>query len=165
MTNYRRIYAPGASIFFTVCLQDKGSDLLIREIDTLRQAFRSTMAERPFEIDAIVVLPDHIHTIVTLPHGDSDYANRWAVIKSRFTRAVPKVARKRPSQDRRGDGGIWQRRFWEHHLRDEADYQTHKAYCLSDPVRHGFVNRPHDWLYSSIHRENDLKRRSFRATG
>lgn len=165
MTNYRRIHTPGASIFFTVCLEDRGSDLLIREIDTLRHAFRSTMAERPFVIDAIVVLPDHLHTILTLPRGDSDYATRWAVIKSRFTRSVPKVTHKRPSQERRCDGGIWQRRFWEHHLRNEADYQAHKDYCLTDPVRHGLTRRPEDWLYSSIHREMDDKRPTIRAIG
>ncbi len=165
MTNYRRIHVPGASIFFTVCLEEKGSDLLIREIGALRHAFRSTKAERPFEIAAIVVLPDHLHAILTLPRGDSDYATRWAVIKSRFTRAVPKVSHKRPSQEKRADGGIWQRRFWEHHLRDDTDYRRHVDYCLTDPVRHGLVRRPEDWLYSSIHREADQVERGYRVTG
>lgn len=165
MPDYRRIRYPGVSIFFTVCLEEDGSNLLIREIDALRCAFRSTMVERPFLIDAIVVLPDHLHTVWTLPLGDSDYSTRWAVIKSRFTQALPPVHDKRPSQIKRSDAGIWQRQYWEHRIKDVADFVLHKDYCLTDPVRHGLVKRPEEWQHSSIHRDIDRLRQGFLAAG
>ncbi len=113
-----------------------------------------TISERPFYINAIVVLPDHLHTVLTLPSGDSDYATRWRIIKARFSRQV-KVGNRRASHLRRGERGIWQRRYWEHHIRDDDDFRAHVEYCWKNPVKHGLVKHPNDWPYSSIHR--DLK--------
>jgi len=186
MSCYIRPRRPGASVFFTVTLAARGSDALVREVETLRQAVRVTKQERPFHIDAWVVLPDHMHCVWTLPEGDSDYATRMGAIKARFTRAVkrrvgfhptnavdviegggdvaemvgwnPQVVGwnptlRSPSKIRKGDGGIWQRRYWEHHIRNEADFAAHVRYCWINPVKHGFVERPQDWPYSSYHRD------------
>lgn len=161
MSEYRRIRRPGATIFFTLCLEEKGSDLLTARIDDLRAAFRKTHSERPFYVNAIVVLPDHLHAVLTLPPGDSDYANRWRLIKSRFTRAID-LRVPRPSHIRRGESGIWQRRFWEHHIRNGDDLQNHVEFCRSDPVRHGYVTQACQWPYSSLHRDMDRGIRSAR---
>ena len=152
MPNYRRPKLTNVPIFFTVTLADRNSDLLIREIDLLRQAVRQTKTERPFEIDAWVVLPDHMHCIWRLPGGDRDYPTRWRLIKSRFSRGVPMGAL-RASHVRRQERGVWQRRFWEHHIRDEADFAAHLRYCWVNPVKHGLVERPEDWAFSSVRRD------------
>lgn len=149
MSHYIRPQIPAATIFFTVSLAQPGSDLLILEIERLRQAVRVTRAERPFQINAWVVLPDHLHTIWTLPDGDSDFPTRWRLIKSRFSTALPKGPL-RPSQITRQERGIWQRRYWEHHLRNSADLDLYMRCCRMDPVRHGLVERPEDWPYSSF---------------
>lgn len=153
MSNYRRPKLANAPIFFTVTLADRSSDLLIREINLLRQAVRLTKNERPFDIDAWVVLPDHMHCIWRLPDGDTDYPTRWRLIKSRFSRDVP-AGVLRPSHVKRQERGVWQRRFWEHHIRDEADYTAHLQYCWVNPVKHGLVERPEDWAFSSFRRVN-----------
>ena len=126
MTAYRRFKLPGRTYFFTVVLQARGSDLLVREIEALRRAYHLTRKERPFRCDAFVVMPDHLHAIWTLPDGDADYSTRWGAIKSRFTRNVKSRMGLNPilrssSKARKGDAGIWQRRFWEHCIRDEVD--------------------------------------------
>lgn len=154
MSNYIRPRHPGATVFFTVTLAQRGCDLLVREIETLRHAVRMTRAERPFTIDAWVVLPDHMHCVWTLPEGDCDFSTRWSVIKARFTQAV-NVENRRPSHVRRRERGIWQRRFWEHHIRDETDFRAHVRYCWINPVKHGLVEQPSDWPYSSYHRDGD----------
>ncbi len=157
-------------MFFTVALAQRGSSLLVDEIVRLREAVRVTKAERPFEIDAFVVLPDHVHCVWTLPKGDADFSTRWRLIKSRFSMSVrragftppprlPVVASGRFAgvnpglRHDKGEVGIWQRRFWEHHIRDEADYWAHVRYCWMNPVKHGFVARPEEWRYSSVHRD------------
>jgi len=152
MANYRRPRAPGARIFFTVCLAEPGSDLLVREVGRLRDAVRRTRAERPFAIDAWVVLPDHMHCIWTLPDGDRAFPTRWRLIKTRFSRGLAPGLR-RPSHVSRQERAIWQRRYWEHHIRDAADFADHLQYCCQDPVRHGLVDDPRDWRLSSFHRE------------
>lgn len=149
MSNYRRPKLTNVPIFFTVTLADRNSDLLIREIDLLRQAVRVTRAERPFEIDAWVVLPDHMHCIWRLPGDDTDYPTRWRLIKSRFSRGVPTGAL-RTSHVKRQERGVWQRRYWEHHICDEADFAAHVRYCWLNPVKHGLVDRPEDWAFSSF---------------
>ncbi|MEL7150154.1 MAG: transposase [Pseudomonadota bacterium] len=170
MPNYVRPKVTGATVFFTVNLADRSSSLLTDRIDDLREAVRVTRADRPFGIDAWVVLPDHMHCVWSMPAGDGDYATRWGAIKSRFTRSIrnagrvgfqPTVAkrlghsvgwnptlRKSASKVRKGDAGIWQRRFWEHHIRDEDDYRAHVEYCWVNPVKHGYVNEPDEWPYS-----------------
>ncbi len=153
MSNYRRPFVPGARVFFTVALARRGGVLLVDQIDALRDAVRRTRCERPFGIDAWVVLPDHMHCVWALPDGDADFATRWQVIKARFSRAMPPVTRRRSHEARR-EHGIWQRRFWEHHIRDDEDWRNHVGYCWHNPVKHGLVDHPRDWPYSSWHRDN-----------
>ena len=152
-------------MFFTLCLAARGSDLLLREVDLLRRAVAQTRAERPFGIDAWVVLPDHLHCVWQMPAGDGDYAVRLGAIKARFSMSMRRagftpplpVGRRNggvnPALRRKGEVGLWQPRFWEHHIRDEADYAAHVRYCWGNPVKHGLVQRPADWPHSSIHRD------------
>ena len=153
MPNYIRDWRPGGTFFFTVnLLERRGNDLLVRHIDALRDAVRVTRAERPFEIVAWVVLPDHMHAIWSLPESDSDYATRWAAIKARFSKSIPMTEYRNPSRVARGERGIWQRRFWEHTIRDDRDLAHHIDYIHINPVKHGVAARACDWPHSSIHR-------------
>lgn len=152
MPNYRRARVPGTTYFFTVNLRDRGSDLLIREIDLLRSTVRATKARHPFHIDAWVVLPEHMHCLWTLPPGDADFSLRWKVIKFGFARRLPASEVRTGTQERRGERGIWQRRYWEHLIRDGQDYQRHYDYIHFNPLKHGHVQRLVDWPYSSFHR-------------
>src|SRR3954454_12732453 len=113
MTNYRRNFVPGGSYFFTVNLADRRFRLLIEHVNALRSAFRHVRARHPFSIEAIVVLPDHLHTIWTLPDGDADFALRWQLLKSAFSRSLPKEEQVSASRREKGERGIWQRRYWE----------------------------------------------------
>jgi putative transposase len=153
MPNYRRAFVPGGCWFFTVNLLNRRSRLLTDQIDTLREAMRRTQARHPFIIDATVVLPDHIHAVWTLPPGDADFPLRWRLIKSAFAKAVPKTEWRSPVRTARGERGVWQRRFWEHLIRDEEDFRRHVEYCYINPVRHGLVARVRDWPHSSFHRD------------
>jgi len=151
MANYRRAYVPGGTWFFTVnLLLRHDNDLLVREVATLRRVVADVRQRYPFHIDAWVVLPEHLHCVWTLPPGDSDFSLRWRLIKSGFSRAIPKGS----SEVRRaaGERGIWQRHFWEHLIRDELDYQRHVDYVHVNPLKHGLVQRVVDWPYSSFHR-------------
>ncbi len=152
MSRYIRPERPGSSVFFTVNLADRGSDLLVREVEALRAAVRTTLAERPVRIDAWVVLPDHMHCVWTMPEGDADYSTRWSVIKARFSRAMPQTPRRRSHAARR-EHGVWQRRFWEHHIRIGADFRAAVRYCWINPVKHGLVEAPAEWPVSSYHRD------------
>jgi putative transposase len=152
MANYIRPRATGASVFFTVALEQRGAALLVDHVARLREAVAVTKAERPFEIQAWVVLPDHLHCVWTLPGGDGDFSTRWRLIKARFSRALP-AGHLRRSHVARQERGIWQRRFWEHHIRDQSDMAAHVRYCWTDPVKHGLVDCPRQWPYSSIHRD------------
>jgi len=154
MPNYRRHRVPGGTYFYTVNLLDRSSDLLTAHIDQLRAAFAEVRAGHPFEIDAIVVLPEHLHAVWTLPAGDADYPTRWRLIKSAFTRRLPRGldAPRSTSRRRKGERGVWQRRFIEHTIRDDDDLARHVDYIHFNPVKHGLVTRPADWPYSSIHR-------------
>jgi putative transposase len=151
MVNFRRNYVAGGTYFFTVTLSDRRSRLLVDHIDLLRRAFRKARTERSFAIDAIVILPDHLHAIMTLPDGDDDYSTRWQAIKGGFTRSL-RNAGLDLSKDSRGEYRLWQRRFWEHTIRDDDDRQAHVDYIHYNPVKHGLVERAADWPYSSIHR-------------
>ncbi|MEW9921158.1 transposase [Marimonas sp. MJW-29] len=153
MTAYRRLRVPGATYFFTVTLADRNSGILIDRISELRRAFRLTMDERPFVCDAAVILPDHLHTIWTLPEGDADFSTRWRLIKSRFSRASGIRSPIGASQCAKQERGVWQRRFWEHCIRDETDFVAHLSYCWGNPVKHGYVSSPMAWPFSSIHRD------------
>ncbi len=151
MTEYRRNYVAGGSFFFTVTLAERSSNLLTDKTDILRKAFRLTQSEHPFTINAIVVLPEHLHCIWTLPTDDRDYSTRWKKIKGRFSRHIPKTERRSKSRISKGERGIWQRRFWEHTLRDETDFNRHIDYIHYNPVKHGHVIRVCDWPHSSFH--------------
>ncbi len=142
----------GATYFFTVNLLDRGSSLLVDQVGLLRDAVRKARAARPFHIDAWVVLPEHMHCIWTLPEGDSDYSSRWKRIKAEFSRSFPKEEYRSTVQETRGERGIWQRRFWEHAIRDDEDYLHHLNYVHRNPVKHGLVEHVKDWPYSSFHR-------------
>jgi putative transposase len=154
MSQYLRPRRPGATVFFTVALGDRASDLLVREIETLRKAVQSTRSERPFGIDAWVVLPDHMHCVWTLPEGDADYSTRMGAIKARFAMGLP-PGRLRPSHIVRREKGIWQRRFWEHHIRNMEEFRAAVRYCWINPVKHGLTERPEAWPHSSYHRDAD----------
>jgi putative transposase len=151
MVNYRRNFVPGGSYFFTVTLDDRRSKVLVEHIALLRNAFRAARHERPFAIDAIVILPDHLHAIITLPAQDKDFSSRWRRIKGYFSTALIEagVALKRRAN---GELGLWQRRFWEHTIRNEQDFERHVDYIHFNPVKHGLVSRACDWPHSSFHR-------------
>ena len=153
MSNYRRALVPGGCFFFTVNLLERRQTLLVDQIAGLREAVATTRQGHPFSIDAFVVLPDHLHAVWTLPQGDSDFSTRWRMIKSRFAKALPKQERLSAVRKARGERGIWQRRFWEHLIRDEADYARHVEYCYINPLKHRLVTQVRDWPYSSFHRD------------
>lgn len=153
MRTYKRLRIAGAKYFFTVNLAERRrNDLLIRYIHPLREAFRQTRHDHPFEIDAIVILPEHLHCIWQLPPGDDAYSTRWRLIKARFSMALPKTERISKSRLRKGERGIWQRRYWEYAIRDEQDYQNHLDYIHYNPVKHGHVQAANEWPHSSFHR-------------
>ena len=149
MPNYRRGRSEGATWFFTVVTAQRRR-FLANEHATcaLRQSVAATLQQMPFHIDAWVILPDHMHAIWTLPAGDRDFSSRWGLIKAGFSRNsnLPHTSAKRR------DSGLWQPRFWEHRIRDTADYDAHMDYVHYNPVKHGYVARVKDWPYSSFHR-------------
>lgn len=153
MPNYIRARAPGGTFFFTVTLADRSSALLVERVDDLREAYAEVQCDLPFHCDMMVVLPDHLHAIWTLPDGDTDYSTRWKRLKTRFTKSVGRMTPRSLSQKAKGEAGLWQRRFWEHCIRDEADYRRHMRYCAWNPVKHGLVEDPGAWPFSSIHRD------------
>jgi putative transposase len=126
MTEYRRFQHPGATWFFTVNLAErKNNRLLVDRVDELKMAFADVKRLHPFEIDAAVILPDHLHCIWTLPEGGSDFSSHWGLIKANFSSQMPKCERISVSRQKRGERGLWQRRFWEHMIRDEMDFRQH----------------------------------------
>lgn len=150
MACYRRFYVPGGTVFFTVRTQQRGVCTLTHNIDLLRSATQIAMRRFPFVIDSAVVLPDHLHMIWHLPTGDADFSKRWRLIKSTFSRHLPAPLERTPKMIEKGEKGIWQRRFWEHQIRDEADLLAHRTFAYSAPVRAGLCARPKDWPYSSL---------------
>jgi putative transposase len=152
MTEYRRAWLPGGTWFFTMNLAERrGNRLLVDRIDLLRVAFRSVLLRYPFRMEAVVILPDHLHCIWTLPPDDTDFSRRWSLIKGRFSRGIDKGERISPSRSKRGERGIWQRRFWEHLIKDDDDFSRHVDYIHWNPVKHGWVRRVADWPHSSFH--------------
>jgi putative transposase len=151
MVLYRRNFVPGGTFFFTAAIVDRRTGALIENIGLLRHACRLTCQERPFSINAVVVLPDHLHIITTLPADDADYPGRWKRCKSLFSRLVAKRS-SGGSKNQRGEYALWQRRYWEHTIRDDVDFERHVNYIHYNPVKHGLVTRVADWPYSSFHR-------------
>jgi putative transposase len=152
MSRYRRALIPGGTFFFTLTIADRSDDLLVRHIDRFRNIYRSVQQRRPFETVAICVLPDHLHAVWSLPADDANFATRWNLIKSGFSRGLPSVASRSPSKIAKREKGIWQRRYWEHVIRDDADLERHVDYIHFNPVKHSLVTRAGDWPHSSFHR-------------
>ena len=153
MIQYRRAQIPGGTFFFTVVTYNRERFLCLPEnIDLLRQAFRYVLTNHPFKIDAMVILPDHMHCIWTLPDDEADFSNRWRLIKSYFSHhcMMPNQENVSASRKQKQEKAVWQRRYWEHLIRDELDYQRHVEYIHYNPVKHGLVERPMDWEYSSF---------------
>ena len=151
MPRYVRAKFKGSVFFFTVVLAERPSDLLVNEIGRLRQIYRTVQEIRPFETIAVCVLPDHIHALWALPKGDADFSTRWNLIKSGFSRGLdprPRSASKIAKREK----GIWQRRYWEHTIRDDADLERHVDDVHFNPVKHRHVTRVADWPHSSFHR-------------
>jgi putative transposase len=152
MPYYRRAKLKGGAFFFTVALADRSGDLLIRHVDRLRRMYRSVQARHPFETIAICILPDHIHAIWALPEGDADFPLRWSLIKSAFSRGLAHEGRRTASKVAKRERGLWQRRYWEHAIRGDADLARHVDYIHFNPVKHGYVSRVIDWPHSSFPR-------------
>ncbi len=141
---YRRAFIPGGTFFFTLVTDQRRPIFEVATaVDVLRSAFRSVRKSHPFEIDAMVVMPDHLHCIWTLPPDDADFATRWRLIKTWFTKHCDAQLRQ---------PAVWQQRYWEHQLRDEFDFAQHVDYIHYNPVKHGYSESPIDWPHSSFHR-------------
>jgi putative transposase len=152
MPRYIRAFVPGGTFFFTVTLLERQRRLLTEYIDDLRVVFGDARRSRPFTVDAIVVLPDHLHCMWTLPPSDSDFSTRWQDIKARFSARIPQGERRSARRVKKGERAIWQRRFWEHVIRNDRDFERHVDYIHYNPVKHGHVTKASDWPYSSFHR-------------
>lgn len=149
---YRRATVTGATCFFTVNIAERQKTLLTGHINVLRNAIKKVKQNHPFDIEAMVILPDHLHALWTLPENDADFSLRWNLIKAGFSRELAKTERISKSRQRKGERGIWQRRFWEYLIRDDNDYERHVDYIHINPVKHGYVEKPIDWPFSSLHR-------------
>src|SRR5262245_16696869 len=152
MTRYRRAKVEGGTFFFTLALADRSSDLLVRHIEQLRASYSRVQRRYPFETIAICVLPDHLHAIWSVPQDDANFPLRWSQIKAGFSRELSESAHLSPSKIAKREKGIWQRRYWEHVVRDDTDLQRHVDYIHFNPVKHGHVSRARDWPYSSFAR-------------
>jgi len=150
MVDYRRVYIKGGTYFFTVTLKNRQSNILTIYIDALRESFAYVKKQQPFEMIAIVILPEHLHCLWRLPTGDDNYAGRWRAIKARFTHTLIKsgVAL---HKNNRGEYNLWQSRYWEHTIRNESDFHHHIDYIHYNSVKHGWVKSVDDWPYSSFH--------------
>ncbi|MDM8350615.1 transposase [Pseudomonas sp. sp1636] len=151
MVNYRRARLAGGSYFFTLTLRDRRSDLLVRHVALLREALGRVRQRQPFDLPAAVIMPDHLHLLMQLPEGDSNYSARLRDFKALFVKSL-RVAGEPIGLGARGGAGIWQSRFWEHLIRDERDLANHIDYIHFNPVKHGLVQRVIDWPYSRFHR-------------
>ncbi len=150
MVNYRRNRAAGGTYFFTVNLEDCRSTLLVDHVSTLLRSIFNVKRHHPFVIEAMVIMPDHFHAVWTLPPGDSDYIRRLQLLKAQFTKHLLSAGIL-INRNRRGEYDLWQKRFWEHTIRDDFDFEAHVNYVHINPVKHGYVKRANDWPYSTIH--------------
>ena len=139
-------------LLFTVNLLQCGdNDLLVKHIAVLRSVVKKVKNKHSFIIHGWVVLPDHFHCVIELPNDDADFATRLRLIKSGFSKAIPKTEYRSDVRIKRGERGIWQRRYWEHLIKNEADYQAHMDYGHINPLKHGLVKQVKDWPYSTFH--------------
>jgi putative transposase len=144
MPDYRRLYIPGGTYFLTVNLQDRRVSTLTDHIDDFRGSVHQAKNSKPFVILAMVVLPDHFHCLMSLPPCDDDFSSLIGLIKSNFSRCLPRHEEISTSRKNKRERGIWQRRFFEHCIRDEQDLENHVNYIHFNPVKHGYVARPAD---------------------
>lgn len=157
MPNYIRSIQNGGTFFFTVVTFQRRPILTTKQSrDILRTTINEVRSIQPFEIEAWILLPDHLHSIWTLPDNDHDFSKRWGLIKARFSKYAKSHFHCEqwinPSKTKHRESTIWQRRFWEHQIRDEADFNTHMNYLHYNPVKHGLVKRVADWPYSTFHK-------------
>jgi putative transposase len=156
MSRYRRNRC-GQVFFFTV-VTDRRQPILTTDLgrQALRESLRKVQEELAFTILSIVLLPDHLHTIWELPEGDADYSTRWGLLKSSFTKLWRRhggaTMPRSPSREKRGEQGVWQRRFFEHTCRNEQDLKRCTDYLHVNPLKHGLVKKVRDWPWSSFHR-------------
>ena len=150
MSRYIRSQQSGGTFFFTVVAFHRKPIFTAPHFRlALRQSIHAIRQQHPFIIDAWVLLPDHLHCIWTLPENDNDFSTRWGKIKANTSKRLKPEVRQ---QNKRHESTIWQRRFWEHQIRDEEDYKRHMDYLIYNPVKHGLVDRVRDWPFSSFHR-------------
>ncbi|QDS96210.1 Transposase IS200 like protein [Roseimaritima multifibrata] len=157
MSDYRRYFVPGGTFFFTVVTYGRRPILTTDDgREFLRNSLTSVRKRHPFLLVANVLLPDHWHLIMQLPSGDDRYSLRMKQIKAKFTDQWLEAGLPEPvvteSQGKRGERGIWQPRYWEHTVRDEADLERCADYVHWNPRKHKLVDRVRDWQWSSFHR-------------
>jgi putative transposase len=152
MSRYRRANIQGGTFFFTVALADRSSDLLVQRIDQLRRIYQIVQQRHPFKTIAICILSEHLDAIWSLPEGDANFSTRWNLIKGGFSRGLASTPIRTTSKIAKREKGIWQRRFWEHFIRDEDDLARHIDYTHFNPVKHKLVSCVCDWPHSSFHR-------------
>lgn len=167
MSRYRRVRIRGATYFFTVVTQRRRRVFADHaSARMLGHAIREVRERLPFHMDAIVLLPDHFHCLMRLPPGDHDYSTRMQRIKAEFTKAYLRGGGVETlvtdASAKEGRRGVWQRRFWEHTIRDEDDFERHADYIHYNPVKHGYVTCPHQWRWSTFAR--NVKREWYRST-
>ena len=157
MSYYRRANMEGGTFFFTVVSYRRQAILCDQPIrNALRAAIKTTQAKHPFSIDAWVLLPDHLHCIWTMPKDDSDYAKRWRIIKQKVSIVCADQYKNKTwitaSKTKHRESTIWQRRYWEHQIRDQLDFNNHVDYMHHNPVKHQLCDKPVQWPYSTLHR-------------
>ncbi len=161
MSDYIRAKLPGGLYFFTLVTFNRRKFLtskLARGI--LRQGWQDVQGKHPFKVEAICLLPDHLHCIWRLPPDDCDYPKRWRLIKTMFSRRYLKAGgregNRNQSRKEKREVAVWQRRYWEHMIRDDIDFNRHFDYIHFNPVKHALVQRPQDWKWTSFHRYQRL---------
>lgn len=153
MVTYRRVRVVGGTYFFTVVTHERRPWLCDPKArEALRNAVDAVRSRRPFEVDAWVLLPDHMHCLWSLPEGDHDFSTRWRLIKAMTTKTLGVEGPVSESREKRKEGGLWQRRYWEHAIRDDEDFERHCDYIHYNPVRHGLARAPGDWPFSTFRR-------------
>lgn len=154
MPNYRRAHVKGGTYFLTInALERHDNDIFTRHIDLLRHAVRLVKTRYPFIIHAWVVLPEHMHCVIELPVGDDNFSTRVRLIKLIFSKSLPKIERRSEVRERRAERGIWQRRFYEHCIQSDLDFERCVNYVHFNPVKHGWVSSVKDWTFSTFHRD------------
>lgn len=157
MPNYRRANIKGGTYFFTVVTHQRQKLLIDEDVrNALREGIKKTRVTFPFQILAWVLLPDHLHCIWSLPEGDADFARRWGMIKRHVSQHCANHLKTNEglnlSRIKRNESSLWQRRYWEHQIRDESDLIKHINYIHWNPLKHGLVDQVSDWPYSTFHR-------------